>query len=103
MRAETPGENSVAPAYRSAPGVIWLKDAGQTIVVDEAAGRSWALRGLDAAMWDLLVLGYSFRQAARLLALLADLPQGKARSALSAMLQRWESEGLLSLEKRSRA
>lgn len=68
------------------------------MVIDEAGGHSWALRGLDAAIWDLLLLGYSFPQAARLLALLADLPPEEARSALSTMLQRWEREGMLSVE-----
>ncbi len=94
-----PGEGREAGPYCSAPDILWLKDAGQTIVVDRATGRSWMLRGVEAAIWDLLVLGYSFEQAARLLALLADMVEDEARVSLSTTLQRWERVGILVMEK----
>jgi hypothetical protein len=86
-------------SYCSAPDIVWLKDAGQTIVLDQATGRSWALRGVQAAAWDLLVLGYSFEQATRLLALLADMTEEEAWASLSTMLQAWERFGILAMEK----
>lgn len=89
-------------AYRSAPDVVWLKDVRQTIVVERATGRSWALRGRDAAAWDLLLLGYSFEQAARLLAAMADVADDEARTSLLTTLQGWERMGILVGEKGQR-
>jgi len=86
-------------AFRSAPGVVWLKDSAATLVVDPVAGRSWALRGLEAAAWDLLVLGYQFEPAARLLAVLGDVAEAEAQTSLSNTLQRWEKVGILVAEK----
>ncbi|MFN2226514.1 MAG: hypothetical protein ACK2UY_09410 [Anaerolineae bacterium] len=86
-------------AYRAAPGVVWVKDGAATLVVNPAAGHSWALRGLEAATWDLLVLGYQFERAARLLAVLGDVTEADARASLSATLQRWEKAGILLAEK----
>jgi len=78
MSRYLPGNGAAGRAYRSAPGVVWLKDTAVTIVVDRIAGHSWALRGIEAATWDLLALGYAFEQATRLLALLAGV-EGNGR------------------------
>ena len=86
-------------AYRSAPGVVWVKDSAATLVVDPAAGHSWALRGQEAAIWDLLVLGYQFERVARLLAVLGDVAEVEAQTSLLATLQRWEKAGILVAEK----
>jgi hypothetical protein len=82
-------------AYGPAPGVTWVKDAGQTILVDGPAGRSWTLEGVEAAAWDLLVLGYTFERAAGSLALLAGIDDEQGRRALLAMIGRWRLAGIL--------
>ncbi|MEJ2211609.1 MAG: hypothetical protein P8129_21595 [Anaerolineae bacterium] len=71
------------------------------MVVDGAAGHSWALSGLEAATWDLLALGYPFGPAARLLALLGDVAEAEARASLLATLYRWEKAGIVVAEKGS--
>lgn len=99
MDHDRPGNGAHARAYRSAPGVVWLKDSVATLVVDRAAGRSWVLRGLEAATWDLLAVGYEFEPAARLLAVLGDVGESEARASLSTMLRDWEEMGILVAEK----
>lgn len=69
------------------------------MVLDRATGRSWTLRGVEAAAWDLLVLGYPFEQAARLFALLADVAEDEAQVSLWTTLQEWERAGILLMEK----
>ncbi len=83
-------------AYGPAPGVAWVKDAGQTILVDGPAGRSWTLEGLEAAAWDLLVLGHSFERTAGSLALLAGTDDEQGQTTLLAMVHRWQLAGILS-------
>jgi hypothetical protein len=87
------GQNGLA--YNPAAGITWVKDAGQTLLTDGLGGRLWILQGLEAAAWDLLVLGYSFESAARSLALLAGSGDEGGRAALSAMVRRWQGAGLL--------
>jgi len=87
------GQNG--PAYGPAPGVTWVKDADQTILVDGLGGRSWILHGLEAAAWDLVALGYSFEGAAGSLALLAGIEEEQGRSMLSATVRRWQEAGIL--------
>jgi hypothetical protein len=87
------GQNGLA--YGPAPGIAWVKDAGQTILVDGLGGRSWILHGLEAATWDLMALGYSFEDVAGSLALLAGIDDEEGRTTLLAMIHRWQGAGIL--------
>lgn len=87
------GQNGLA--YSPAPGIAWVKDAGQTILVDGLGGKSWILHGLEAAAWDLLALGYSFEEAAGSLALLAGMDDEGGRTTLLATVRRWREAGIL--------
>ena len=82
--------------YRCAPGVVWVKDAGRTILVSADTGSSWLLSGWQAAVWDLLCLGYQNAGIVRALALLLDLPPETARKRLRAILDEWEVNGMVS-------
>jgi hypothetical protein len=87
------GQNGLA--YGPAPGITWLKDAEQTILVDGLGGKSWILHGLEAAAWDLMALGYSFEGVAGFLALLAGVDDEQGRMMLLATVRRWQGVGLL--------
>ena len=82
-------------AYHCAPEIVWVKDAGQTILVDRQAGRSWLLRDWKAVLWDLLSLGYVAEQIIRFLVPLLDVPPDAAREELLTTLEEWESSGLV--------
>lgn len=81
--------------YRCAPTVCWVKDTDQTILVEEQSGHSWSLRGLEAVVWDLVVLKYPAGRIVEFLAALLDKPLEVAREELRSILQRWEEIGLL--------
>lgn len=87
------GQNGLA--YGPAPGITWVKDAGQTILVDGLGGRSWILYGLEAAAWDLLALGYEFEGVVGALALLAGVDDEQGRTMLLATTRRWQEVGIL--------
>jgi len=81
--------------YRCAPDIVWVKDAGQTILVDGEAGCSWLLSGWKAAVWDLLSLGYLAEEIVRVLTLLLDVPPETARGRLLTVLGEWECNGMV--------
>jgi hypothetical protein len=82
-------------AYCCAPGVVWVKDAGQTILAEQEGERGWILRGVEAATWDLLTLGYPFEKTVRFLSVLLEVPMQEARNTLRATLQEWEGAGIV--------
>jgi hypothetical protein len=81
--------------YVCAPAIRWVKDLDQTILVDYDGQQSWILQGIDAAIWDLLTLGYGLEQTADFLAVLLTISSGEASHRLLATIQRWEQEGIL--------
>lgn len=82
-------------AYRCAPDIVWVKDTGQTILVDGEGGCSWLLSGWKAAVWDLLSLGYLAEEIVRFLALLLDVPPETAQGMLVSILDEWEDHGMV--------
>ena len=84
--------------YRCAPDITWVKDAGQTILVSADTGCSWFLGGWQAAVWDLLCLGYRTSEIVRFLALLLDLQPKAARCELVVTLKEWEGKGIVCAE-----
>ena len=81
--------------YRCAPDIVWIKDAGQTILVKGETGCSWLLSGWKATVWDLLSLGYTAEEILRFLALSLDVPPETARGTLVSILDEWEGNGML--------
>ena len=83
------------PIYRCTPSIVWVRDAGQTLAVDEETGQSWILRGVEAVAWDLLTVGYAYRRTVSLLALILSLPAAEATRVLDSLLRRWREAELL--------
>jgi hypothetical protein len=81
--------------YRCAPAIAWVKDAWQTILVDEETGKSWVLCGVEATIWDLLALNYPAEQIARLLSVLLALSPQQAAGTLSSAVRAWEQAGIV--------
>lgn len=81
--------------YHCAPTVCWVKDSEQTILVEEQNGQACSLCGLEAVVWDLLVLEYPAERIVKFLAALLDEPSEMAREELRSVLQRWEELGFL--------
>ena len=81
--------------YRCSPSIVWVKDAGQTLVVDEETEQFWALRGAEAVVWDLLAVGYSYRKIIQMLSLIYSLSVEKARDTLVGVLQKWKNANII--------
>lgn len=86
-------------AYRCAPTIAWVKDATQTILVEEDKGRSWSLQGLEAVIWDLLALGYSLEKITCFLSVLLGSSGEEAEEELFAILHKWEKAGVVCVVK----
>lgn len=81
--------------YRCSPCIIWVKDVHQTLVVDREAGRSWALHGIEAVVWDLLTVGYSYRRIVPMLSLILSLSVEEAEHILAGVLRRWSDASIV--------
>ena len=76
--------------YRCSPSIVWVKDIAQTLVVDERTGQSWALRGAEAVIWDLLAVGYSYEGIGPILSRVLSLPVEEAERILVGVLRTWQ-------------
>ncbi len=81
--------------YRCAPTIVWVKDAGLTLVIDQDRGQWWALRGVEATIWDLLTLNYPFARIAGFLSELLKLSGEEAAQQLLAAVREWEQAGIV--------
>ena len=95
--AGTRGGRGGASTYRCVPTIVWVKDAEQTILVEEEARRSWILRGEEAAIWDWLTLNQSAERIVRFLSVLSGTSVEEARKALATILQGWEKAGVVQI------
>ena len=77
------------------PGTIWLRDAKHTLVIGPDRRSVTRLGAIEAAAWDLLVLGYRFEQLVGTLSLLMDDSEARAFEALTSMLAEWADAGLV--------
>ena len=81
--------------YTCAPSIIWVRDADQTLLVDQETKQSWSLRGVSAVIWDLLAVGYSHQRIVPLLSLLISLPVEEVERDLTKVLGKWLDEGIV--------
>ena len=89
------GDGAQEHIYRCAPTVTWVKDASQTILVEEEKERSWRLQGVEAIIWDLLTLDYAAGGMIDFLALLLNNSVQEAQTTLLAVLRDWAEMGIV--------
>lgn len=82
-------------AWRVAPSVVWAREADCVRVIDQRTNSSWRLAEAQAAIWDLLVLGYSSHKTVAFLSDLLCVPTGQAEDLFQATLCRWNAEGIM--------
>ncbi len=81
--------------YRCSPSIVWVKDAEQTLVVDRETEQSWVLCDVEAVVWDLLAVGYSYHRIVPLLSLILSLSVDEAGHTLAGVLQKWQDAGIV--------
>jgi len=90
-------ENGVSQRliYRCSPFITWVKDAGQTLVVDRETEQFWTLCGAEAVVWDLLTIGYPYHRIVPILSLILSLSVEQADHALAGVLQKWQDASIV--------
>jgi hypothetical protein len=88
-------EDSALLILTCPPCLHWVKDSNQVLVVDERLNTATVLQGVEAAVWDWLMLGYNLADVTGLLAGLCHESQGLAETRLLGLLQGWLQSGWL--------
>jgi len=81
--------------YRCSQSIVWVKDAEQTLLMDKETGQSWAIRGAEAVVWDLLAVGRSHQGIVPLLSLILSLSTDETESTLAGLLREWREAGIV--------
>lgn len=87
-------------AYCCSPAIAWVKDTGQTLLVQEEERRWWSLYGTEAVIWDLCVLAYPFHKIVHFLSILLGFTVPEAEEILGTILHEWAEKGILCIEGR---
>ena len=95
MGEKTRLSNSSKLTYQCALSIIWATELDQTLLVDRERGLSWFIQGVEATIWDLLVVAYPYERIVYFLALLLDVPAMEAEKVLSAAIQSWHDRGII--------
>jgi len=91
----------VQPKLSSAtPAIVWVREVDHIRLIDRERGLCWKLTGIEAAIWDLLVLAYPFPKLAAFLAALHDVSVEEAKGVLLAVLATWQHQGILEFSDR---
>jgi hypothetical protein len=91
------------PMYRCAPAIAWLRDADQTLLVDAERGQFWSIRGVEAAIWDLLTLNYPYEKIVPFLSLLMRVRTDEAEGMFLAVLRGWQEAGVVQIRGEGRS
>lgn len=84
--------------FSCAPTLVWVKDVSQTLLVDPNRELFLILKGVEAAIWDWLVLAYPYEKIIRFLALLPGGSPEEAAGQLRAVLCAWQQAGIIQVE-----
>jgi len=82
-------------SYRCRESLVWTRERERTLLIDRETGASWTLEGMEATVWDLLVLGYPYPRVAGILRALLSDPAEDAGEVLAETLARWHREGIV--------
>jgi hypothetical protein len=85
----------LAMIYACSPGLRWVKDGRQTLLVADATAESWTLAGHEAALWDYLALDLEYDDVARRFSALLAAPADEAERMLAGILAAWQQAGIL--------
>jgi len=81
--------------YHCAPSIIWTRELDHTRLIDSQRGASWTIQGVEATVWDLLLLAYPYQRVIAFLSSLLVVPAEEAKEVLLAILEKWQGEGIV--------
>ena len=82
----------------AAQDLYYAEEQGFTLLVKERSGEAFRLAGVEQVVWDCLNLGYTRERMETTLAAVGKLSPEAARSELEAILQEWQTLGLVQVE-----
>jgi hypothetical protein len=82
-------------------GVFWVRDNVGVIVVHPREQDYAILTGLEAEVWDLIVLNRPFREILFFVVSTLGGTEETARQHLRVIFQKWSDQGFISLEAES--
>jgi hypothetical protein len=78
--------------------IHWVKDSMGTLISNPSRKIYWVFTGLEADIWDWLVLGHPFDEIIEFSAYFLELPHMEAKARVFALLQKWVDAGILKME-----
>jgi len=81
--------------YECSPVIVWVRDAQQTILVNEETGDSWILQDVESVIWDWLAVTRSSDEITQMLSLALSLSVEEAARTFSGVCQNWLEAGIL--------
>ena len=81
--------------------INWVRDDDITLLVNEQSGQTFVLKGLEAAIWDWLIMHFSYTKITDLLGASLEFSTVQAELYLNTILNQWVENGLLMIEKRT--
>jgi hypothetical protein len=82
----------------AAPDLYYAVEQGFMLVVKESSGEAFRLAGMEQVAWDCLNLGYTRERIEVTLAAAGKLSPAAAKLELEAILQEWQTLGLVQVE-----
>ncbi len=81
--------------YHPVSALQSIVEADHIRLVDSQRGFSWSLKGVDAAMWDLLASGYPFQKIVYFVSIWLGLTEAETKQIVLARLDDWVNQGIL--------
>ena len=78
--------------------VLWVRDNVGVIVINPDEANYAIFAGLEADLWDLIVLNRSFTDILFLVVSCLGGSQAEARNHLDVIIRKWSDQGFVSLE-----
>ena len=79
--------------------IQWAKDSDRIVVISLNQNTSSTFEGLEAMVWEYLILGYGHPQLTTHLSALLDISPDCANTTVIEILAMWARKGLIGQEK----
>jgi hypothetical protein len=78
--------------------IYFVRDRAGILILDPERTSYWLLTGLEADIWDWIVLNQPFEEICHMAALCLEIPERTAKERVFDTLRKWVSAGFLRAE-----
>jgi hypothetical protein len=97
--SSSPENNSLL--LKKIDGVVWVRDSAGIVVINPDHANYSIFGGLEADLWDAIVLNRSLSDILLLIVSCLGGTQEEARNHLAVIFKKWSDQGFVSLEAES--